>query len=229
MNCDIFDLKKGMLSIDIQTVIVKETENWIILNKPAGLITERNPFEESLESILFDYLCSKKKKPFVGIVHRLDRVTSGLIIFAKKKSILKVLNAMLEKKQIRKVYRAITDIEPSEKSKTLDEFITKDQKLKQAFISSKKVPMSKSCKLHYRLIKNGPFGYQLEIQLFTGRFHQIRAQLSHHNMPIIGDTKYGGKAIQETNKIYLHAYKLRFPKNTIDLPEEISVQQDIPS
>ena len=217
-----------MVPTDIKKIILQESDNWIILNKPSGLITERNPYEESLEALLFNYLQQQKKNPFLGVVHRLDRVTSGLIIFAKKKSALKTLNQWIEKKQIKKVYRAIVEKQPELKAQTLEQYIIKDQKMKIARISDTKMPHSKNCKLHYRLIQSGPFGHQLEIQLFTGRFHQIRAQLSHINMPIVGDIKYGGKAITEKNKIYLHAYKLRFPENILNLPREISSEQDLP-
>jgi len=88
MNYNIFTLK-GMVPTDIKKIILQESDNWIILNKPSGLITERNPYEESLEALLFNYLQQQKKNPFLGVVHRLDRVTSGLIIFAKKNLPLK--------------------------------------------------------------------------------------------------------------------------------------------
>ena len=218
-----------MAPIDIKKIIIQESNSWIILNKPAGLITEQNPYEESLESILYTYLQNQKKNPFVGVVHRLDRVTSGLIIFAKKKSALKTLNSLIEHKQIKKTYKAVVEHQPLQKAQTLEQFIIKDQKMKIARVSDSKMPSSKSCKLHYRLIQSGTFGHQLEIQLYTGRFHQIRAQLSHIQMPIMGDLKYGGKAITEMNKIYLHAYKLKFPENTLELPAEVSSEQELSS
>ena len=115
-----------MPKIIFEKLIISESENWIILNKPSGMITESNPFEQALEDHLKTYLTKYKKNAFVGVVHRLDKVTSGLIIFAKKKSILKILNTMIANRQIKKAYQAIVEKKPNTDSATLVNQIEKD-------------------------------------------------------------------------------------------------------
>lgn len=219
-----------MQNINFKSLILMETEDWIILNKPSGMITESNPFEKSLQDHLFDYLKRVKKKPIVGVVHRLDKVTSGIIIFAKKKSILKVLNRMIEERKIKKSYQAIVYNKPEKDSDTLINHLEKDPKSKRAIIHSEKTKNSKEAKLKYSLHKKSSYGYLLKIDLYTGRFHQIRAQLSNINSPITGDHSYGGKRFDTipSNSILLHACKLQFPENTIGLPKSISSEIELP-
>lgn len=219
-----------MQSINFKSLILMETEDWIILNKPSGMIAESNPFEKSLQDHLFNYLKSTKKKPFVGVVHRLDKVTSGIIIYAKKKSILKVLNRMIEERKIKKSYQAIVYNKPEKDSDTLINHLEKEPKSKRAIIRSEKTKNSKESKLKYSLHKKSSYGYLLKIDLYTGRFHQIRAQLSNINSPITGDHSYGGKRFDTipSNSILLHACKLQFPENTIGLPKSISSDIELP-
>ena len=216
--------------MNFKAIILLETEDWIILNKPSGMITESNPYEKSLQDHLFDYLKNTKKKPFVGVVHRLDKVTSGIIIFAKKKSILKVLNWMIEDRKIKKSYQAIVYNKPEKDSATLVDHLEKDQKAKRVIIRSEKTKNSKEAKLKYSLHKKSSYGYLLKIDLYTGRFHQIRAQLANINSPITGDHNYGGKRFDSipANSILLHASKLQFPANTIGLPKSISSEIELP-
>jgi 23S rRNA pseudouridine1911/1915/1917 synthase len=220
-----------MPKVKFESIIISESEYWIILNKPSGMITESNPYETALQDHLLDYLKKTKKSPFLGVVHRLDKVTSGLIIFAKKKSSLKVLNEMIAKRQIKKRYQAIVENKPESDSAILNNFIEKDLREKKAIVHSKKIKTSKEAKLKYSIHKKTPFGYLLNIDLFTGRFHQIRAQLAHINSPIIGDSKYGGKKHKaiSSDKILLHAFQLSFPQNTIDLPRKIQIDIKLPN
>lgn len=220
-----------MSKIIFEKLIISESENWIILNKPSGMITESNPFEQALEDHLKTYLIKNKKNAFVGVVHRLDKVTSGLIIFAKKKSILKTLNAMIANRQIKKAYQAIVERKPNNDSATLVNQIEKDIKSKKAIIHTKANKNTKEAKLKYSVHKKTHLGYLLNINLYTGRFHQIRAQLAYIKSPIIGDSTYEGTKHSQVpdGRILLHANKLSFPKNEIGLPSQVHCTMDIPN
>ena len=220
-----------MPKVIFEKLIISESENWIILNKPSGMITESNPFEQALEDHLKTYLTNNKKNAFVGVVHRLDKVTSGLIIFAKKKSILKILNAMIANRQIKKAYQAIVERKPNNDSATLVNQIEKDIKSKKAIIHAKSSKNTKEAKLENSVNKKTHLGYLLNIDLYTGRFHQIRAQLAHIKSPIVGDSTYEGIKHKQVEKgrILLHANKLNFPKNEIGLPSQVHCAIDLPN
>lgn len=190
--------------------IVTETRDWMVINKPAGLVVERNRYESNtIEDLVHIYLSSTTKKPYVGIVHRLDRVTSGALLLAKKKSCLKQLNKQFEEKQVQKTYLAVVEQQPIPATGHLVHFLVKDQLAKKAVISEKAVPNSKSCALDYQYVQPMQHGYLLDLQPKTGRFHQIRAQLAFIDCPIVGDEKYGGKKWID-RQIGLHASSLQF-------------------
>ncbi|MCB0652794.1 MAG: RNA pseudouridine synthase [Saprospiraceae bacterium] len=192
--------------------ILFENGDFIIINKPAGLITEVNPFEPvNVESLVLDYISKSKRKAFVGVVHRLDRVTSGVMVFAKKKSILKQINASFEHKQVQKNYWTIVGQKPPEASGTLKHFLIKDQQNKRAEIFPTKRKDSKPCSLRYKIIDQKDGFYLLEVSPEGGKYHQIRAQLSFIGCPIIGDEKYGSKKKYKPLSICLHARTLSFP------------------
>jgi 23S rRNA pseudouridine1911/1915/1917 synthase len=190
--------------------ILHETKDYIIVNKPSGLITESNPYEDSLEDQLHSYLSKTIKNVFVGVVHRLDRVTSGVVLFAKKKSSLKYFNAQFETKNIQKTYLAIVSGEIKETKSTLSHFLRKDQKKKIAVIYKTRESNSKPCVLSYKQTKSVDGLNLLEVKPQTGRFHQIRAQLSYIGLPIFGDEKYGSTNDYAKNQVCLHAWKLKF-------------------
>jgi 23S rRNA pseudouridine1911/1915/1917 synthase len=209
--------------------IIFENGDYLVVNKPAGLISEMNPFESpTVESLVFDHLAKQKKKPFVGVVHRLDRVTSGVMVFAKKKSILKKLNLLFQEKKVQKTYWAITDNCPVEKSGTLNHFLFKDQKNKKAVIHQIIRKDAKPCSLEYEIIKEAGGKYLWQILPKTGRFHQIRAQLAYIGCPIAGDEKYGSSVASQPLSIGLHARGLSFPN--IDNPaRQVSYIADMPA
>lgn len=190
--------------------IVFENKAFIVLNKPKGLITEKNPFEDSLESQLENYLVKKGiKKVFIGVVHRLDKVTSGLIVFALKKSVLKNLNKQIENKEFKKIYYAKVKGSLNIKNKELVNWLFIDKKNKKAICYKNRVEGAKKATLLMNTIEATTVFSILEVNLRTGRYHQIRAQLAHFGFPILGDFKYQNK-IDHTNKIELEAVKLSF-------------------
>jgi 23S rRNA pseudouridine1911/1915/1917 synthase len=191
--------------------IIYEDKSCLAINKPSGLIVEKNPFEHpSVEDLAWAYLQSQTKRPFLGIVHRLDRVTSGVLIFAKKKTILRLLNQQFAEKTIQKTYFALVANRPKTDTGTLLHWLEKDQLQKRAVIHEQKQANTKEAILTYQVINKANNLILLELHPKTGRFHQIRAQLAHINCPIVGDEKYGSIIEPAHRKIALHAGKLTF-------------------
>jgi 23S rRNA pseudouridine1911/1915/1917 synthase len=189
--------------------IVSENKDYIVVNKMAGLISEKSPFEDcTVETQVLDHLLKRKAKPYVGVIHRLDRVTSGVLIFAKKKSVLVEFNDLFSSRKVQKTYLAIVKNKPAKNKRVLINFLVKNNLEKRAEIVQSKSKEAMECTLSYRVIGKNDVGYLLEIQPKTGRFHQIRAQLAHIGLPIIGDEKYGSDQEYLPLSICLHAWKL---------------------
>ena len=193
--------------------VLFESNQLLVVQKPAGIITEDNPFEaNNLEANYRAYLGQNFNYPYLGVVHRLDRVTSGVVIFAKKRGTLKTLNRWFEERQIQKTYWAITSRAPKEEKGVLIHHLLIDQKSKKALVVDPKVNGAKKAELSYKVLSSLNDHYLLEINPKTGRFHQIRAQLSHIGCPIIGDQKYGSTVPYQKLQIALHARALELPE-----------------
>ncbi len=192
--------------------IIAETNDFIVVNKRAGLISEKNPFENSsVEDQVFNHLSKQNRTPFVGVIHRLDRVTSGVLIFAKKKKTLVEFNELFSSRKVQKTYLALVKIKPDKQQATLVDFLFKNNIEKRADIVDKHSENAQEANLSYRIIGQNEHGYLLEVKPKTGRFHQIRAQLAHMGSPIIGDEKYGSDRTYFPLTICLHAWKLTYP------------------
>jgi len=177
----------------------------------SGLISEKSPYEKhTVENQVLDHLLKNKPKPYIGVIHRLDRVTSGVLIFAKKKSILVEFNALFSSRNVQKTYLAIVKNKPSKNKGNLVNFLVKNNLEKRADIVQTKLKNSLQCMLSYQVIDENDFGYLLEIKPKTGRFHQIRAQLANIKLPIIGDEKYGSDQDYLPLSVCLHAWKLTY-------------------
>jgi len=165
----------------------------------------------TVQSIVFDYLAAKEKKPYVGIVHRLDRVTTGVLLVAKKKSVLKALNEIFRVREIKKTYLALSDHKPKLQESILEHHLFQDKEKRKAILFDQAQKKTKTCRLQYTHIASSNMGYHLfKVALLTGKYHQIRAQLSSINCPIIGDEKYGSQAAYYDKAIGLHAWQLQF-------------------
>ena len=205
--------------------VIYEDKYLLALNKPQGLVSEREPnLQYTLESVALDYLRSQTKYPekcFIGLPHRLDRPVSGVVLLAKKKSVLKLLAEMFSKREIEKTYLAITEKQPLKKEGELANWLVKDFDKRKAVIHNREVRDSMQAILRYRILSKNDVGCLLEIKLVTGKFHQIRAQLAHIGCPIIGDVLYGSAPPYKEGSICLHARSLKFmhpvSKETLEL------------
>ena len=194
--------------------ILFEDNHIIIVNKRAGDITQGDKTgDKPLSDVVKEYIKVKYNKPgniYLGVVHRLDRPTSGVIIFAKTSKSLERLNKMLREKEIQKTYLAVVKLPPKEIRKTLIDFLKKNPKNNKSSVYKKEIDGSKRAVLHYQVIKKLDNYTLLEIGLETGRHHQIRAQLSAIGSPIKGDLKYGFERSNKDGSIHLHARKIEF-------------------
>ncbi|MFT5253835.1 MAG: 23S rRNA pseudouridine1911/1915/1917 synthase, partial [Flavobacteriales bacterium] len=170
-----------------------------------------SPYEAvTVETQVLNHLLKNNSKPYIGIIHRLDRVTSGVLILAKKKSVLVAFNHLFSSRNVQKTYLAIVKNKPQNNKGNLVNFLVKNNKEKRADIVQSKSKDSLNCTLSYQVIGKNDFGYLLEVKPKTGRFHQIRAQLSTIGLPIIGDKKYGSDQKYLPLSICLHAWKLTY-------------------
>ena len=194
--------------------VLFEDNHILIVNKRAGDITQGDKTgDKPLNDVVKEYIKDKYNKPgnvFIGTVHRLDRPTSGVVIFARTSKALERLNKMLREKSIQKTYWALVKIKPKKTKDTLTNFLKKDSKKNKSFVYKKDIYGSKKAILHYSVLKNLDTYTLLEIDLETGRHHQIRTQLANIGCPIKGDLKYGFARSNKDGSISLHARKIEF-------------------
>lgn len=194
--------------------VLFEDNHILIVNKRPGDIVQGDKTQDKpLSDVVKEYIKEKYNKPgnvYLGVVHRLDRPTSGIVIFARTSKALERLNKMLREKNIQKTYWAIVKNTPSKSSDTLISFLKKNPKNNKSTVFHKETEGSKKAILHYQLIKRLDNYSLLEIDLETGRHHQIRAQLSSIGSPIKGDLKYGFPRSNKNGSIHLHARKIDF-------------------
>lgn len=194
--------------------VLYEDNHLIIINKRVGdLVQGDKTKDKPLNEIVKEYIKIKYKKPgnvFLGVVHRLDRPTSGIVIFAKTSKALERLNKMLREKEIKKTYLAVVQNKEIPKKNTLIHYLRKNPKNNKAIVFSKPTENTKKAILHYKTKAELDHYNVLEVDLETGRHHQIRAQLAAIKAPIKGDLKYGAKRSNKNGGIHLHAYKIEF-------------------
>lgn len=194
--------------------VLHEDNHLIIVNKRVGDIVQGDKTEDKpLNEIVKEYLKQKYNKPgevFLGVIHRLDRPTSGIVVFAKTSKALARMNALFSERETQKTYWAVVKNKPSNAEDKLVHFIKRNEKNNTSKAHSKEVPESKLASLQYKIIKELNHYYVLEILLHTGRHHQIRAQLTAIGCPIKGDLKYGFDRSNPDGGIHLHARKLVF-------------------
>ena len=194
--------------------VVYEDNHIIVVNKTASEIVQADKTGDTpLSETVKQYLKEKYQKPgnvFLGVTHRLDRPVSGLVIFARTSKALTRLNEMFRSGEVKKTYWAVVKNAPNEPENELVHYLVRNEKQNKSFAYDKEVPNSKKAILDYRLIGHSENYYLLEVDLKTGRHHQIRCQLAKMGCPIKGDLKYGAPRSNPDGSICLHARKVRF-------------------
>lgn len=218
--------KSKILSNKSNLQVLYEDNHIIVVNKRAGDIVQGDKTgDKPLSEVVKSYIKEKYNKPgnvYLGVVHRLDRPTTGLVIFAKTSKILPRLNALFVSKDITKTYWAIVKNPPEKEQDTLIDWLKKNPKNNKSYAYKKEVEGSKKAILHYQLIKKLQNYFLLEVTLETGRHHQIRSQLSQIGCPIKGDLKYGFDRSNDDASIHLHARHISFIHPVKNEPIEIT-------
>ncbi|WP_369825367.1 RluA family pseudouridine synthase [Formosa sp. Hel1_31_208] len=206
--------KDKILSHKNNLQVLYEDNHIIIVNKRAGDIVQGDRTgDKPLSDVVKDYIKDTYNKPgnvYLGVVHRLDRPTTGIVLFAKTSKALPRLNRLFAEKKAQKTYWAVVKNAPVKTADTLINWLKKNPKNNKSTAYPKEINDSKKAILHYKLIKSLDNYYLLEIELETGRHHQIRSQLSHIGSPIKGDLKYGFDRSNKDASIHLHAKRLQF-------------------
>lgn len=194
--------------------VLHEDNHIIVINKRAGDIVQGDKTgDKPLLDVVKEYIKDKYNKPgnvFLGTVHRLDRPTTGIVIYARTSKALERLNKMLRDKTIKKTYWAVVQQQPKKATDTLTNYLKKNPKNNKSTAYIKEVNGSKKAILHYKTLKKLDNYSLLEVDLETGRHHQIRVQLSNIGSTIKGDLKYGAKRSNKDGSIHLHARKIQF-------------------
>lgn len=194
--------------------ILFEDNHLIIINKKPGELTQGDiTNDETLGDKVKVYLKKKYNKPgnvYLGITHRLDRPTSGIIIFAKTSKALTRLNELFRKNEIKKTYWAVVKSINKKGPKKLENFLIKNQKQNKSYVTENSNKKAKNAVLYFNSILELQKYSLLSIKLETGRHHQIRTQLSHIGFPIKGDLKYGFPRSNKDGSINLHSRKINF-------------------
>lgn len=198
----------------MQPEILYEDNHIMIVNKRSGEIVQGDKTgDEPLVEALRKYIKERDAKPgnvFLGVVHRLDRPVSGAVMFAKTSKALTRLNAMFAAGDVHKTYWAITRNAPRTSSETLTHYITTTERNNKSYASDTPRPGAKEARLRYALVASSERYHLLEVQLMTGRKHQIRVQLSTVGCPVKGDLKYGDRRSNPDGSISLHARRITF-------------------
>lgn len=203
-----------ILSTKDNLQVLHEDNHIIVVNKRVGDIVQGDKTgDKPLSEVVKEYIKDKYNKPgevFLGVVHRLDRPTTGIIIFAKTSKALTRLNESFKNRETKKMYWAIVKNQPPKEKDILVHFLKRNPKNNTSKAHTKEVPESKKASLDYTVFKKLDNYFALEINLHTGRHHQIRAQLTAIGCPIKGDLKYGFDRSNKDGGIHLHARTLEF-------------------
>lgn len=195
-------------------MVLYEDNHLLIVNKRAGDIVQGDKTgDKPLSEVVKEYIAEKYEKSgavFLGVVHRLDRPTTGIVVFARTSKALTRLNKLFSERETTKTYWAIVQQPPPKDSDRLIHFMKRNPKQNKSYAHINEVPESKKAILSYRILKKLERYYLVEIELETGRHHQIRSQLSSIGSPIKGDLKYGFDRSNKDGSIHLHARSLVF-------------------
>ncbi|TPN82430.1 RluA family pseudouridine synthase [Aquimarina algicola] len=203
-----------ILSNKNNLLVLYEDNHIIIVNKrPGDIVQGDKTGDQPLSEVVKEYIAEKYNKPgnvYLGVVHRLDRPTSGIVVFARTSKALPRLNKLFANKEAQKTYWAVVKQKPQKENDTLIHWLKRNPKQNKSYAHKNEIPDSKKAVLEYKVIKKLDHYHLLEIDLHTGRHHQIRSQLSSIGSAIKGDLKYGSNRSNKDGSIHLHARKLAF-------------------
>jgi len=198
--------------------VLYEDNHVIVVNKkPSDIVQGDKTGDITLPDLIKEYLKEKYDKPgnvFCGVVHRLDRPTSGVLVFAKTSKALSRLNEQFREKETNKIYWAVVENKPQKNTSRLENFLRKNEKQNKSYVVKDDTKDAKKAILNYKLLCSSDKYHLLEVTLDTGRHHQIRTQLANIGCIIKGDLKYGAKRSNPDNSIHLHARQLTFTHPT---------------
>jgi len=219
-----------LLSNKSNLQVLYEDNHIIIVNKRAGDIVQGDKTgDQPLSDVVKEFIKDKYNKPgnvYLGVTHRLDRPTTGIVVFAKTSKVLPRLNKMFSDKKINKTYWAIVKEKPENEKDTLTHWLKKNPKNNKSTAYTHEIKDGKKAILHYKIIKQLNNYFLLEVNLETGRHHQIRCQLASIGSPIKGDLKYGFDRSNKDASIHLHSKKIEFIHPVSK--EQISVEAPTP-
>jgi len=224
--------KHKTLSNKSNLQVIYEDNHIIVVNKRAGDIVQGDKTgDKPLSDVVKEYIAEKYNKlgnVYLGTVHRLDRPTTGLVIFSKTSKALPRLNKLFVSKEISKTYWALVKNKPEKEANTLTHWLKKNPKNNKSRAHINEIPESKKAILHYKIKKTLDNYFLLEVNLETGRHHQIRVQLSSIGSPIKGDLKYGFDRSNRDASISLHARNIKFvhPVSKINLDITAPLPED---
>ena len=205
--------------------VIYEDNHVIVVSKTSSEIVQGDKTGDTpLSELVKQYLKEKYNKPgnvFVGVTHRLDRPVSGLVVFAKTSKALARLNDMFRNGEVKKTYWAIVKDCPPETEGTLVHYLVRNEKQNKSYAYDREKPGAKKAVLHYKLIGHSDNYYLLEVDLQTGRHHQIRCQLAKMGCPIKGDLKYGFPRSNPDGSICLHARRVSFVHPVSKMPIDL--------
>ena len=211
--------EKEILHMDINSDsiadrILYEDNHLIILNKrPGDIVQGDKTGDEPLSEIVARFIADRDSKPgkaFIGVSHRLDRPVSGIVLFAKTSKALERMNELFRNGEVEKIYWAVSANIPDPAEGELTHYLVRNEKQNRSKAYSRPVPGSKEARLRYRLLASGDRYHLIEVELLTGRHHQIRSQLSAIGSQIKGDLKYGAPRSNRDGGISLHARSIKF-------------------
>ena len=210
--------------------VLYEDNHLIAVNKSSSEIVQGDKTgDEPLSETIKKYIKEKYNKPgdvYLGVTHRLDRPVSGVVLFARTSKALTRLNEMFKTQQVRKTYWAIVKNKPANPEGRLEHYLVRNEKQNKSYAHDKIVPNAKKAALKYKLIGQSDTFFLLEIELETGRHHQIRCQLAKMGCPIKGDLKYGFPRSNPNGGISLHARSVEFIHPVSK--EQVSITAPVP-
>ena len=225
------------MSVLIADRILYEDNHLIVVNKlPSEIVQGDKTGDRCLLDDVKEYIKEKYDKPgnvFAGLVHRIDRPVSGAVVFAKTSKALSRMTVKVKDRDFHKVYLAIVKNRPPKEADILEDYLVKNEKQNKSYVVPEGTKEAKLARLSYRLVGKSDRYYLLEVELFTGRHHQIRCQLAHIGCPIKGDLKYGYPRSNPDASICLHAYRISFEhpvqKTPINIVAPLPVSEPWPS